>query len=109
MAEKDAQEKIRRLQVMEQNVQQVLAQKQQFQSQVFELEKALKEIKATSAAYKIVGGIMVLSDREQLEKELLQQKELADLRVATLDKQEKQIREKAQSLQKDVMTLLQKE
>jgi len=109
MAESDAQEKIQRLQLMEQNLQQLLAQKQQFQAQVFELDKALKELKDTSEAYKIIGNIMVKSDRAELEKDVQQRKELADLRVQTLDKQEKQIRDKAQSLQKDVMALLKKE
>ncbi|MBW3004852.1 prefoldin subunit beta [Candidatus Woesearchaeota archaeon] len=104
----DAQESIGRLQLIEQQVQTMAMQKQQFQSQLFEVENALKELKTSKTAYKIVGNIMVLSDKEKLEKDLKQKKEIIDLRIANLDKEEKKLKEKAKKLQEELLSKLKK-
>ncbi len=100
---KEAQESIQRLQMMEQNLQALSMQKQQFQAQLFEVEGALKEVAVSSVAYKLVGGIMIGADKDVLQKELQSKKELLELRVQTLEKQEKQLKEKAKKLQEEVM------
>jgi len=102
-ADKETTEKIGRLQMMEQNLQAMMMQKQQFQSQLFELESALKEIEKTDKAYKIVGNIMVSAAKEDLKKDLGQKKEIVELRLATIEKQEKQFKDKAKKLQEDIM------
>ena len=108
MSEKDTQESIGKLQMIEQQVQTMAMQKQQFQSQLFEVENALKELKTSKTAYKIVGNIMVLSDKEKLEKDLKQKKEIADLRIENLDKEEKKLKEKAKKLQEELLSALKK-
>lgn len=99
----EMQEKINKLSMMEQSLQSFLAQKQTFQAQLLEIDSALDEIKKTDKAYKIIGNVMVASDKESLEKELVQKKELAELRIKTIDKQEEKMREKASELQSEVM------
>ena len=99
----ETQEKINKLSMMEQSLQSFLAQKQTFQAQLLELDSALGEINKTDKAYKIIGNVMVASDKEQLEKELVQKKELVVIRIKTLEKQEEKMREKASALQSEVM------
>ena len=65
---KDAEKKLGQLQLLEQSMQNLLMQKQQFQLQQVEIESALKELEKTKEAYKIVGNIMVLSKKEDLDK-----------------------------------------
>jgi len=101
--QKEAQESIQRLQMMEQNLQALNMQKQQFQAQLFEVEGALKEISTSPVVYKIVGGIMIGADKDSLQKELQGKKELLELRVQTMEKQEKQLKEKAKKLQEEVL------
>ncbi len=100
---KESQETIQRLQMMEQNMQSLNMQKQQFQAQLFEIEGALKELETSPVAYKIVGGIMIGIDKSALMKEMQGRKELFELRVQTMEKQEKQLKEKAKKLQEEVM------
>ena len=100
---KEAQENVQRLQMMEQNLQALGMQKQQFQAQLFEIEGALKEIATSPAAYKIVGGIMISTDKDTLQKELQGKKELLELRLQTIEKQEKQVKDKAKKLQEEVL------
>ncbi len=100
---KETQQKIQQLQLMEQSMQQFLIQRQNFQSQLAEIDSALKELKNSKEAYKIIGNIMVLSDNEELEKELTSKKETAELRIKTLEKQEQKLRERAEDMQKQVL------
>ena len=105
---KETQENISKLQIIEQNVQTLLMQKQQFQAQMFEVESALKEIEKTSEAFKIIGNVMIKSEKAALKTELDKKKEIIDLRLKNIDKQEKQLREKGESLQKEVMSKIKK-
>ncbi len=103
MVEKETEKKISQLQMMEQSMQTFLMQKQQFQAQLVEIESALKELEKSKEAYKIVGNIMVSSDKDELEKDLKKKKEIVELRIKTLEKQEGQIKEKASAVQEEVM------
>ncbi len=101
--DKDTQEHIQQLQVYEHNLQQILVQRQTLSTQAIEIESAIKELESSKTAYKIIGNIMVLSDKETLTKELNEKKELLDLRLRSFDKQEEQIRAKASALKDKVM------
>ena len=94
------------LQILEQSIQNLLLQKQQFSGQLLEMENAFKEIQRVEHAYKIVGNIMVLAKQSDLVEDITQKKELLTLRIQSLEKQEKKIREKAQQLQEEVMQKL---
>ena len=94
---------MQRIQLLEQNIQAVNMQKQQFQTQLFEIDGALKEISTSLVAYKIIGGLMMATDKDTLTKELSSKKELLELRIQTLEKQEKQLKERSKKVQDDVM------
>lgn len=93
---------------MEQNVQQYVMRRQQFSQQLMEIESALKELESSPEAYKIVGNIMVKTAKDQLKKELAERKELADMRIQSLDKQEQKVAEKVEELKKEVMAEIKK-
>ncbi|MBW2974329.1 prefoldin subunit beta [Candidatus Woesearchaeota archaeon] len=99
---KETEQKISQLQLYEQSLQNILIQKQQFQSQSIETESALKELESTKEAYKIIGNIMVAAGKEDLKKDLESRKESAQIRIKALEKQEDQIREKAKKIQEEV-------
>ena len=109
MAKKEVQEKINQLQMIEQSLQTYLAQKQNFQAQLKEVETALEELDKTKTAYKITGGIMVLTEKKDLIKDLKQKKELLALRLENIEKQESKIGKKAKDLQEEVLGELKKE
>tara|TARA_Y100000310_G_scaffold345838_1_gene470957 strand:+ start:7127 stop:7456 length:330 start_codon:yes stop_codon:yes gene_type:complete len=96
-------QKIQKLQLFEQNAQQLLAQRQQFQQQLIEIESALSEIGKTNSSYKIIGNIMVESSKEDIEKDLNEKKKMIELRIKTFEKQEEDIKEKAKKLQEEVL------
>ncbi|MBN1644848.1 prefoldin subunit [Candidatus Woesearchaeota archaeon] len=106
--DKTSQEKIGKLQLFEQQLQQFALQKQQFQTQLFEIESAITESEKTEKAYKIVGNLMILSDKKTLKKELEQKKEIINLRIKNIEKQEKNIQENAKKLQEEILGKLKK-
>lgn len=101
-------QKIKQLQLLEQSLHSVIMQKQQFQAQLIEVESALAELVKTNNAYKIVGNIMVASNKADLKKDLEEKKELFSARVNLLDKQEQKMREEAGKLQKEFVKEMKK-
>ncbi len=95
--------KVNQLQILQQNVQAVLMQRQQLQSQLVELDSALTELRSAEKAYHIVGKVMLAASREELQKELQEKKELADIRVKNLVQQERNLKENLEKLQKEVI------
>ncbi|MAG91102.1 prefoldin subunit beta [Candidatus Woesearchaeota archaeon] len=106
---KETEQKISQLQMFEQSMQSFLGQKQQFQVQLVEIESALNELDNTEKAYKIVGSIMVQSDKNELKADLKSKKEMLELRIKTMEKQESQVREKASKLQSEILKKIKKE
>ncbi len=104
---KETEEKIGQLQLMEQNLQNILMQKQAFQTQLFEIDNALKELEKTKdETYKIVGPIMVAANKKDIKDDLQSKKEILELRIKNLEKQERKIKDEATQLQSEVMKKL---
>ena len=102
--EKEIQEKVKELQVFEQNLQNLLMQKQAFQLELNETNSALEELEGSKdEVYKIVGNVMIKSKKEILVKELKERLGILDLRVRNIEKQEQLIRKKAESIRESVM------
>jgi prefoldin beta subunit len=100
----DSLRKIQELQILEQSLQNFLIQKQAFQFEENEIISASEELKSSSDdVYKIVGQIMIKSNKQDLEKELKSKKELIQLRLKNIEKQENMLREKATALRQEVM------
>lgn len=101
--DKETEKKIGQLQLMEQNIQNVLVQKQSFQTQELEINNALEELKNSKGmVYKIIGGIMISSEKNNIKKDLESKKEIIDLRIKNIEKQENLLKDKLSKLQEEV-------
>jgi len=105
---KESQEKINKLQLMEHNLQALDQQRQQFQAQLFELDSAIAALEKAPTAYKIVGSVMVHSEPKKLLEELKQKKDVLDVRIGSVEKQEQKLHDSAKQLQDDVLSTLKK-
>ena len=101
--QQQSQQAIQQVQMLEQSLQSYQNQRQNVQVQLIEIESALTELENTTEAYNIIGNIMVLSDPEKLKKDLQEKKESAEIRIKSIEKQEKQIKEKISTLQQDIL------
>jgi prefoldin beta subunit len=102
--DKETQQKIQELQSYEQTLQALLMQKQTFQIEINETENALSEIiKTKDDVFKIVGNIMIKTNKESVEKELKEKQNLLSLRLKSIDKQETELTKELESLKDEVM------
>jgi len=89
------QEQLAKLQQTQQNLQSILMQKQQLESEKLEIEKALEELKKASddeLVFKHAGTIMIKSNKKDLIEELEEQVELAKTKASLLVKQEDRLK-----------------
>lgn len=95
-------EQLARYDQTQQNLQVVMAQKQQVELELGETEKALEELSKASdseTVYKFAGNLLVKVKKEDVVKELNEKKELANTRKMVLAKQESRFRESLKDLQ----------
>jgi len=108
--DKETEEQIKELQMLEQNLQAIMMQKQAFQSEMSEIENAFEELEKTKdEVYKIIGNIMLKSSKETILKDLKEKREIIALRVKALDSQEKSFSDHTDELRKKVLSKIKKE
>jgi len=106
---KETENQIQELQMIEQTLQSILMQKQAFQMESTEVENALEELsKSSDDVFKIVGNIMIKAKKEDILKDLKHKKELIDLRLKSIESQEKQISDKSEKLREKVLSKIKK-
>lgn len=96
------QERLLRMQQLQQTLQSVLAQKQQVELELAEIGQASTEVeKLTDDAviYKSTGSLMIRAERTKITADLNERKELLNTRVAILTKQEERLRGQLKDLQ----------
>jgi len=96
------QQRLLRLQQLQQTLQGVMAQKQQLTLQLTEVEQAANELEKlteTAVIYKSIGALLVKSEKDKVTTELTERKELLKMRVDVLAKQETRLRTQVKDLQ----------
>lgn len=97
-------EKIQEMQILEQSLQNLLMQKQAFQMEISETQSALKEMETSGdEVFKIIGQLMVKSDKSKIKEELSNKEKMLDLRLKTLEKQENSLSEKLEELRSQIL------
>ena len=89
------QEQLSKLQQTQQNLQMIIAQKQQLELEQLATEKALVELNKANdddAVFKHAGTILIKSNKKDLIEELEEKKELAKTKASLLAKQEERLK-----------------
>jgi len=87
-------------------LQQLLLQKQTFQAQL--METAQEEIKKSGVIYKFAGNVLVLSKKEDIERDLMEKNETIMLRIKNIEKQEELSKEKIKKLRGEILEEIKK-
>ncbi|HVO85871.1 MAG TPA: prefoldin subunit beta [Candidatus Eisenbacteria bacterium] len=96
------QERLLRLQQLQQTLQSILGQKQQVEMETMEINQALEELqKLTDDAviYKATGSLLVKAEKNKVSVELNERKDLLTTRTTVLTKQEERLRGQVKELQ----------
>lgn len=96
------QERLQRLQNLQNTLQQLMVQKQRIEMEQVESDKALETLKTTdegNKVYKSVGAVLVERSKEDVVNELEERKDFLDMRLKVIVKQEEKTREKMTGIQ----------
>jgi len=96
------QERLLRLQQLQQTLQSVLAQKQQIELETSEIDQAsteLQKLADDAVVYKATGSLMIKAEKTKIVAELSERKDLLNTRITILAKQEERLRSQLKELQ----------
>ncbi len=96
----DQQQLLQSAAVLQQQLQNVMQQKEALSIQVLEIKKALDELESNKEkdVYKIAGPILIRSTKAKVSKDLKDRDESLDVRVKSMEKEEKRIKLRIEDL-----------
>ena len=103
------QEQVAKMQQSQQNLQSILAQKQQVEMENTESDRALEELQKANddeQVFKYAGSILIKSDKKILIEELEEKKELSKTKIIVLEKQEERLKVSLQEQEKKIQEML---
>lgn len=100
------QNQLAQYQQLQQQIQVLSSQRYQFEAQSKEVARAIEELNSLpedAVIYKNIGSLLIRSGtRESVLKDLNEQKETLEVRMKTVERQEKFLRERYQALQDEL-------
>jgi len=96
------QERLLRLQQLQQTLNSVLSQKQQVELEIAEIDQAngeLQKLGDGATVYKATGSLMIKTEKQKITTELTERKDLLNTRVTILTKQEERLRSQIKEVQ----------
>ena len=99
---------VAQFQIMQQQLQNVLIQKESLKLNIMEIDRAAEELEKSKdgTAYKITGAIMVKKPAEDIKNDLKDTKEALNVRMTSLEKTKKQLTNKLNELQGKLKEIL---
>jgi len=98
------QSKMEEMQMLDQKMNNLLMQKQAFQVELNETQSALEEVnKSGDDVFKIVGQLMIKSDKTKVKEELSNKEKMLNLRLTTLEKQEESLMKELEKFREEFM------
>jgi prefoldin beta subunit len=98
----NVQERLLRLQQLQQTLQSILAQKQQVEMEKTEVDQTIAELQKTAddvVVYKAIGSLLVKAEKAKINEELEERKSLLDTRSTVMARQEERIRSQVKEAQ----------
>lgn len=96
------QERLLRLQQLQQTLQTILQQKQQVEMEQAEIDQTLAELEKTAddaVIYKAAGSLLVKAEKAKVSEELTERKDLLGTRSTVIARQEERMRSQLKELQ----------
>lgn len=98
----NVQERLLRLQQLQQTLQTILAQKQQVEMEKTEVEQTLSELTKTAddaVIYKAAGSLLVKAEKTKVTEDLNERKSLLETRSTVIGRQEERVRSQVKEAQ----------
>jgi prefoldin beta subunit len=104
------QNQIAQYQQVQQQLQMIMSQRNQYSLQLEEVERTIEELGKVAAGapvYRNVGSLLIKVDKpEDLKKELDEMKDTLGIKVKSMERQENQLKERFSALRIELLTAL---
>jgi len=102
------QDKVMQFQSLQQQLQMVVAQKQQFILRAKDIDNAIEDLGGMKEGkvYKVSGPLMMETSIEKSKNDLAEEKETAEARIKILENQEKKMSEKLKELGTELQSIM---
>ncbi len=99
---------IMQFQAYQQQSQMIIGQKDATKAQILEIDRTLEELgkAGDKEIYKSVGPILIKTTKGEMGKELTEKKEMLEIRLKTMDSEDKKTKEKIKDLQEKIQSSL---
>ncbi|MCK4266457.1 MAG: prefoldin subunit beta [Thermoplasmata archaeon] len=105
------QNQIAQYQQIQQQLQMITSQRVQISAQLEEVKSAqedLEKLKKGTPVYRVTGSLLIkVTDLKELKKDLDEKNETSSIKVKSLERQEKQLKERFVSLQQEITQAMQ--
>jgi prefoldin beta subunit len=97
---------IQEIQLLEQNFEQLMQQKHLFNMEINETNLASSEVeKSEGDVFKLVGGqVIIKTSKEKLSADLKHKKDLLEVRMKSIENQEKEFSDRIEELRQKIMS-----
>jgi prefoldin beta subunit len=103
MESKDKQ--IEEIQILEQTLHNISFQKQAFQLELSEISESLNSLQSSGEeVFKIIGQLMIKTDKKKIQEELANKQKLLELRTKSIEKEEDSISKRVISLREELIS-----
>lgn len=109
MDEEEINRKLQDFEAMRQTYLSVLYQKEKIEEELMEVENAVKELNNLpndKKVYKLVGNVLIEKGKDDLIKELEERKEVLNIRLQSIGKQESTLKDRLSKMQIEIENLL---
>lgn len=95
---------IQEIQILEQTLHNISFQKQAFQLELSEVTESLINLESSrDEVFKIVGQLMIKTDKKKSQEEINDKKKMLELRLKSIEKEENIIAKKIDALREDLL------
>lgn len=103
----EAQSLLLKIQTQNQQLQELIAQKQNLEMHKQEIDEAMREINNKEEVYRELAGVLIKADKENIQQELEEEKEMISVRKKQTDSKEEQLKTELEDDQKKLMSFVQ--
>jgi len=109
MNEEILNKKLEEFEVLRQTYLALIYQKQKIEEELLEVDNAIRELenlKDEDKVFVMIGNVLIRKEKNSVLEELKEKKDILNIRIKSLDRQESQLKERLTNLQNEIEKLI---
>ena len=91
-------QELQEMQLLDQNLHNIMLQKQSFEMELSETKSAIAEIEKSGDVFKLIGDLLIRKDKDKAKSELVDKEKILEMRIRSVEKQEEALSKRLEEL-----------